>query len=220
MNDKKIVSEILTLIKRKKYDETVTLLGSLIEKQENIHEKYSNWFKNRSKEEKELHYKAIQYEGKYFSDMTLEKYSSKLTSHEVEGKVYQDGLDTIFNIEINQWIFRIKDDLEGCHAQCDLGRKQIDIQKKYKNDKPTILHEMIHAYESMIPEHYRQYLVAMLYRKLSRKVDNLHRKLSTDSHIYLKVHTPLFLLKSFDLDLRLKKPLGTVYAYGRKELLR
>lgn len=34
------------------------------------------------------------------------------------------------------------------------------------------------------------------------------------------VHNPLFMLKSLDLDLRLGKPLGAVYSYGRNDLFK
>jgi len=74
---------------------------------------------------------------------------------------------------------------------------------------------MIHAYEYMLPENYRQFLTIMLFDKLQKRIPRLLKKIKKDMHTLLQIHEPLFLLKSFDLDLRLRKPLGTVYNYER-----
>ena len=46
-----------------------------------------------------------------------------------------------------------------------------------------------------------------------------HAHLLTGSTIYSSggLHDILFLLKSFDLDIRMGYPLGTVFSYGREE---
>jgi len=47
------------------------------------------------------------------------------------------------------------------------------------------------------------------------KIPKLEEMILIDIHIGNYVHSPFFMLKSLDLDLRLKKPLGTIYSYGR-----
>lgn len=61
-----------------------------------------------------------------------------------------------------------------------------------------------------------------LYHDLRSKIEDLDRRMERQGHIVMQeelaqfggVHDLLFLLKSFDLDLRMNYPLGTVFGYG------
>ena len=93
-------------------------------------------------------------------------------------------------------------------------------------DDSTILHEMIHLHEFLIndqPMYFHDMLYWALYRDLKDKIPKLdeiitgHAHLLTESSLFNQggLHDILFLLKSFDLDIRMGYPLGTVFGYGR-----
>ena len=214
--------KIITLINEGKYDDVMSYIGLLIDKKEKIQELYPEWWRNRTQDELKLLTKAFYFENKYFKDLTLQIFDEDLNKYQIKHdnawEEVQDSLQDqmILTIE-DRWIFKINDDIEA-DGQCDFKRRTIEIKQKYKDDVPTILHEMIHAYEFMLPEHYRQLLIIFLFKKLNQKVTNLVKYIKKDSHSLLRVRSPLFLLKSIDLDIRLKKPLGTVYAYDRTNL--
>ena len=90
----------------------------------------------------------------------------------------------------------------------------------------TVLHEMIHLHEFLIndqPLYMHDMLYWALYQDLKNKIPKLdeiitgHAHLLTGSSLFNKggLHDILFLLKSFDLDIRMGYPLGTVFGYGR-----
>ncbi|HOC37652.1 MAG TPA: hypothetical protein PKJ77_00055, partial [Thermodesulfobacteriota bacterium] len=83
----------------------------------------------------------------------------------------------------------------------------------------TLLHEMIHAYESLIPQALQQYLVLFLYGKLSETfgTGELDRIIRTEQHCLAVVHDLLFLLKSLDLDLAMDLAPGAIIDYGSEE---
>ena len=104
----------------------------------------------------------------------------------------------------------------------------ICVTPRAVNDDVTILHEMIHIHEFVInelPMFYHDMLYWVLYKGLQAQIPQLdeiltdHAHLLTGTTLYSAggVHDILFLLKSFDLDIRMRYPLGTVFAYGRAE---
>lgn len=92
----------------------------------------------------------------------------------------------------------------------------------------TILHELIHVHElalgdETVPLYFRDMLFWSLYQQVRKRIPQLDKMIS-DHAMFLnqKVlndrggkHDILFLLKSFDLDMRKGYPLGTVFGYGR-----
>lgn len=92
----------------------------------------------------------------------------------------------------------------------------------------TILHEMIHVHEFVlgdkeVPLYFRDMLFWSLYQQVKKRIKKLD-EIIADHALFLnqKVlydqggkHDILFLLKSFDLDMRMGNPLGTVFGYGR-----
>lgn len=92
----------------------------------------------------------------------------------------------------------------------------------------TILHEMIHLHESVInelPMYFHDMLYWALYKSLRDKIRALDEIITTHAHLLTGstlfesggLHDILFLLKSFDLDIRMGYPLGTIFAYGRAD---
>ena len=90
---------------------------------------------------------------------------------------------------------------------------------------------MIHLYESFINElswSRHDMLVWALFQDLREKIPALDEIVNHHSHQLTQAnlesaggnHDLLFLLKSFDLDIRMDYPLGTVFAYGRQDLFK
>ena len=93
------------------------------------------------------------------------------------------------------------------------------------DDDSVVLHEMIHLHEFVIndlPMFYHDAVLYCLYRDLSHKITDLNERIEAHGHILNSsqiaetggVHDILFLLKSFDLDLKMGYKLGTVFGYG------
>ena len=96
-----------------------------------------------------------------------------------------------------------------------------------RNDS-IILHEMIHLHESVLmtlPIFFHEAVIYCLYTDLLAKIPNLNSIIEDCTHLYNcmlmaeegGLHDMLFLLKSFDIDLRFDWPLGTTYGYDMKE---
>ena len=108
-----------------------------------------------------------------------------------------------------------------CEGICDPKVNTIWIDAENLHNDITLLHEMIHAYDSVLYKTFsahRDYVVLKLYEKLRITIPDLLQLITIDLHTGNITHSLLFMLKSLDLDLRLDKPLGTVYSYGRERL--
>ena len=95
-------------------------------------------------------------------------------------------------------------------------------------DDVVILHEMIHLHEGVIndlPFYFHDVLYWALYQDLRKKIANLDDAISRYAHVLNEseihshggLHDVLFLLKSFDLDIRQGYPFGTVLRYGQAD---
>jgi hypothetical protein len=169
-------------------------------------------------------------EEKYFQDFTLQ---NKSLLSKIAGVTYADGTsseddDFTLHLNLDKWLViyetgKYKFPRETILGECNPRTKTIVIKpglSKFEQ-RNVILHEIIHAYEHLLGKRLSQFFVLFLYDKLLKKLGHakLWRKIYLDGHIYAKVdqHPPLFLLKSLELDLATKQPLGTIFAYGRKE---
>lgn len=99
------------------------------------------------------------------------------------------------------------------------------ISPEYANDDSVLLHEMIHVYETVLddfPTFYRDILLWQLYKRMSRKISDLDQRIQAFTHLSDQqkldavggCHDVLFLLKSFDLDIKMHYPLGSVLGYA------
>lgn len=160
-----------------------------------------------------------------FSDMDLNDYIEELTCYDalVDGKWESISGDLPF-VDVDDWRLVVVDDNGDYDGRCSPQKKLIEVTKSYATDDIVLLHELIHAYESRLAgiagETYTQYVAIRLFDQLNSRIPGLISKMTLDVHRYNVVHTPLFLLKSFDLDLRCGLPLGTVYMYERKDMFR
>ena len=104
-------------------------------------------------------------------------------------------------------------------------RSSADVIPDYKDDDSVVLHEMIHLHEFVInelPLYFHDVLLWCLYKDLRGKISDLEQRIEDHGHIVNEnhierwggTHDILFLLKSYDLDLRRGYPLGTVFGYG------
>ncbi len=97
------------------------------------------------------------------------------------------------------------------------------------NKDSVIMHEMIHLHEIVLdglPLFYHDAVLWCLYKDLHKKILDLDDRIEAHGHILNSqsiaevggTHDILFLLKSFDLDIKKGYPLGTVFGYGMASL--
>ena len=192
-----------------------------------------NWLDTATQEDMKLYEAVIGYEYEYFKDMTFQEESIikdffhmiVTCENEIVDSPYIDRLqrlDSLSNLPLRCYVRKIP---RG-YGVFDRKELTIEIDPEYATNKPTILHEMIHAYEyalSKVPNFYREILFVCLYRDLQTKVECLHKRVIKHSHVweaegirsYAGEHGILFFLKSIDLDLRCGYKLGTVCSYDR-----
>jgi len=145
-----------------------------------------------------------------FSDMSLKDFENDIST------------TSVTELSIEGWRLVIVDDNDDFAGECYPEDRVIKLAESDVANDCTLLHELIHAYifllEGVLGQIYPQYVTLRLFDKLRKEIPNLMEKVSTDVHIDNPAHTPLFLLKSLDLDLRCGFPLGTIYGYGRVEM--
>ena len=201
-----------------------------MKREERQYKQFIKWFENRTPEESQLYFMVIDFDEKYFTDLRLtEKNAERLLAYEVQaddGKWEKVIGDPSLFIGINpgHWIFRFCRFRDSTIGRCHRKHRIIQIQPglNEKAHKSTVLHEMIHAYEAMLPEIYREWLLLELDKKLARRITRKHLNDCIDFSLHVIAHHRhyhglFFLFKSLDLDLRLRWPLGTVFGYGQDE---
>ncbi|MCL2837758.1 MAG: hypothetical protein FWE04_01640 [Oscillospiraceae bacterium] len=197
----------------------------------NYNELYGEWFTNRSRDDIELLGKVFEYEDIYFTDMTFkdEEFQRALLICQDENRNdvnYSDELFDSLSVSYGDWRFYVAD-LDGIGGSVNYFKREMRVNTESKDDISLILHEMIHIYELTLQNRYpifAEYLIIQLYNKLKPLIENLDEKITLNSHPLLSGdmfragnnHGTLFLLKSLDLDLRLKLSLGTVFGYDRE----
>jgi hypothetical protein len=186
-------------------------------------------------EEKRLWEKIAEYERAYFEDMTLQPGSilDDFMWRKVEydsSNQEEDWIAPDMGLGHNGYTVKIDDLSDGDMAVCEDEPRVIKIDSKYADDKIVVLHEMIHAYVGLFREgkplmsliSIAELLLVRLYADLQIKIQDLDKRIINhqnmiDVEIFAQhgPHDLLFFLKSLDLDLRLKLPLGSVCSYGR-----
>lgn len=126
------------------------------------------------------------------------------------------------------WFSYKVEELEDDYGYYDHEKQLLCVSPEGLAEGTTVLHEMIHMHERIInelPIYFHDMLLWALYQKLRKSVPKLdeiitnHAHLLTQSSIYSigGTHDIIFLLKSFDLDIRMGLPLGSVFGYGRRD---
>lgn len=194
------------------------------------------WSDAPTDEERELVNQVGEYED-YFQDMLFEPGTS--TYELIQCKSKQEGSDEWIDDEVGRpdelayfsttfLKYKVEELGDDMLAYYDKNEQLICVSPEGLKNKHTVPHEMIHVYEDLInelPMYYHDMVYWALYKDLKKKIDNLddiissHAHLLTGSTIYSQggLHDILFLLKSFDLDIRMRYPLGTVFGYGKTE---
>ena len=126
------------------------------------------------------------------------------------------------------WFHPKVEELEGCNGYFNEAKQEICVSVDRLDDDRTLMHEMIHLHEFVInqlPMYFHDMLYWALYTELRERIPQLdeiitgHAHLLTGTMLYAEggTHDILFLLKSFDLDMRMGYPLGTVFGYGKSD---
>lgn len=188
---------------------------------------FQEYKKNKTNKDTDL-LNVISENEDYFDDMTFNKDS--IVHDFIVYKIDDDELADDYYIDLisQKWRFYVKKlrdkDMMGITYN---NERKIIINEPYANDQITILHEMIHAHETIINQmfpFYHDILFVSLYNKLLKEVPNLYDRIVEHAHTIKGMqitflggsHDVLFFLKSLDLDLRLGYKLGTVCGYGRE----
>lgn len=136
--------------------------------------------------------------------------------------------DKHMTLDENCFRFYVRKLKGGVAGQVNKKQRTLIIDPKYAEVESTILHEMIHAYESIINERmlfYHDILTLCLYKDLITRIPDLDGRILAHTHVVSGdrisreggSHDILFFLKSLDLDLRCNLKLGTVCSYGRDQ---
>lgn len=190
---------------------------------------FLEWFQQRTEEEHNLANKVFEF-GDYFSDMLFRNDLTKnLVSIQVKPDEESDWLDSYMTLPYELeyfdycWFTYKIEELDDCIGRFDTDKQRLTVTSNYSDS--VVLHEMIHLHEFVLnelPLFYHDAVLWSLYRDLLDKIPDIDEKIKEICHIYKSnqiyeqggLHDILFLLKSFDLDLRMGYELGTVFGYG------
>jgi hypothetical protein len=203
---------------------------------------YYEWYNNASSIVQKVADRLEEYGELYFGDMLFEEdsitgqlmhceYEDTKTKNEDENWI-STTIDRRQEFELFSYTFyRIIVEKNGILGGYNPKELLICIDPDYAEKDDVLLHEMIHLYEDYLqtlPFYYRDMLFWALYRDLHKKIEKLDEII--DSHSLLLVqqdidnrggtHGILFLLKSLDLDIKMKSPLGTVFGYGMLKIFK
>ena len=199
---------------------------------------FADWYSQAKPEDQRLFDKVDDF-GELFEDMLFREGTAtyKLIQCQSQdpdnGDWEDDAVSLPFELEsfsYTRFKYEVKPLEEGCEGMTDFLEQTITITSEAFEDDSVILHELIHVHECVInelPLFYHDMILWALYGDLKEKIPNLDRIITDQSHLLREdslykqggLHDILFLLKSFDLDLRMGYPLGKVFGYGRKEEL-
>ena len=134
---------------------------------------------------------------------------------------------------INYHIMTPEEDnaIKGCEGYYDWKKNELGVPERNLKNDAVLLHELIHVHERIVnafPIYYHDTLYWALYTDLKKKIPELDELISEHAHMLVEqdidrdggAHGVLFLLKSLDLDIRMRWPLGTVFNYGYQKLLK
>lgn len=202
-----------------------------------LKQKCAEWYKNAADNEKELLQTILAYEKEYFDDMTFKPDSimSPFVKYPVQDNngvvsfnnfALPPDLSSISHMNCRFYIGNIEKDFTA--GAWNKKEKTLTILPEYSKDKVTILHEMIHIYESALDKYIpslRDALTLTLYVNIKDTLPDIDARLITRTNFWVAdsiieiggSHGVLFFLKSIDLDLRCGYELGTVFRYAKEE---
>lgn len=193
---------------------------------------FMKYYNNATDKERELLNKFEDFQT-FFDDML---FKNEFSTHDFisiqykdndSDEWYDDELDLPDDLQYlgDDYKILIRDLGDDSCGQYNYETRTITIDTKSQDNDSVLLHEMIHVYEHVIDEHltyYRDAIFICLYRDLKKRIPNLDDIILEHGHIYNQnkianiggVHSILFLLKSFDIDIKMNYSLGTTFGYG------
>ena len=148
-----------------------------------------------------------------------------------DGNIHEDNeyyLPECFaNFSYDCFDFYVTENLNDYMGTFDPIKQSITINTEYLGVEHVILHEMIHLHEYVLERagsQYREIYFYCLYKELEPQISDLDKRIEEYAHVsntdeIMKIggfHSILFLMKSFDLDLKMGYELGTVMGYDYK----
>ncbi len=195
------------------------------------------WQLNATDDEKYLVERAFELDEDLFKDMIFQSGSSTYSliackSKSIDDNEWRDDEAPIpdklldFSLTWFHWKVCPVDAIDG-YAYYDHSEQTLCVSHEHLHEDSCILHELIHLHEAVInelPLYFHDMIFWALYQVLKLKIPKLDEIITTHAHalneydIYRSggLHDILFLLKSFDLDIKMNYPLGTVFSYGYK----
>ena len=196
---------------------------------------FMDWYWSEATEEqKRLHDRYMLFDETLFGDMVFAEGSASRKLIEIKSKAVNSDswLDDVMTLpdeleyyNSNWFKTQISDLEEHAMGQFDPVNQIITISPKAVDSDSVLLHEMIHAHEFVVnemPMYFHDMILWALYTDLKCKIDGLDDAISQHAHFLNEwdiarfggCHDILFLLKSFDLDIRQGYTLGTVFGYS------
>ena len=117
-------------------------------------------------------------------------------------------------------------EMDDCNGFYNHETQTLAIDSKHVTPD-TILHEMIHLHEDVLLElspYYRDVVFYELYKTVKERIPLLdeiieqHGHLSVMTRVFGGLHSMLFLLKSFEIDMYHSWKLGTTFGYGQADV--
>lgn len=185
---------------------------------------WEDWYYKATPEETEIYDLICRY-GNYFDDLTLQEDS-------ITSTIFETNVEYPLQTFYNNLIVRVREFGDSnLLAYYDSQYHTVTVSPKAKTEEYCILHEMIHMFD----KHYdylnglRDAVAWRLYYHLQKKIKELDKAIldftkikslksinrcPENPSVYKGGHDTLFLLKSFDLDMKMNYPFGTVLGYG------
>lgn len=194
--------------------------------------RFRAWYQTATPEEQELSNRVYDLGDRFFGDMLFEEGSITHNYAACQAKS-KDGewRDTTVDLppaldyfSYSCFTYHIAD-LGVAAGRFDEEAFTLTVAPDHANDDVVILHEMIHLHEfvlEILPMYFHDAVLFCLYKDLKNKINDLDQRIEAHGNILNSssianiggTHDILFLLKSFDLDLRNGYKLGTVFGYG------
>lgn len=197
---------------------------------------FFEWYLQATEEEKRLVGKVWEF-GDFFDDMLFQKGSCTYDLLKIQTKDGDSWKEDVYSLpdELEyfeyEWFRYNLTPPEGSDGCFDKSTLTFSVLPEAIDNGNTVLHEMIHLHEYVIndlPMFFHDMVFWALYSKLKTHIPKLDEIVTDHAHVLTGAtlhatggtHDILFLLKSFDLDIRMGYPLGTIFSYGREDLFK